>query len=187
MPILIHCQVDGAEATTPNLLLNDILVYPVHGGAIVVAAAIVGAGIECFFDSTAARRRSAVVSNGALVSGRRQVFDHLRAAGVGGGRKVDMNSVAGQDTSIFHLRRRGRLRARRALSRRTSSHDVACAEAEAALGERAGSARVLYTRGSSRGGARPEAEREPEPSHSCKSQPYGRSRGKGRNCGRKGS
>lgn len=103
MPILVHGQVDGAEATTPNLLLDDILVYPVHGGAVIVAAAIVGASIESFLDSVAARGRSSVVSNGALVGWHGKVLDHLRTAGFRGGRKVDMDSVAGQDAGSFDL------------------------------------------------------------------------------------
>ena len=55
MPILVHCQMDGAEAAAPNLLLDDILVYPVHGGAVVVAAAIMGTGVEGFLDGAASR------------------------------------------------------------------------------------------------------------------------------------
>lgn len=110
---------DGAEAAAPNLLLDDILVYPVHGGAVVVAAAIMGTGVEGFLDGAASRRRSAVVSNGALVGGCGHVLDQLRAADICGGRKVDVNAMAWKDASGFDLGRRRRLRAGRALSRRT--------------------------------------------------------------------
>ena len=153
MPILVHGQVNGAEAAAPNLLLDNVLVYSVHGGAVIVAAAIVGTGIEGFLDSTAARRRSAVVSNGALISRDRHVLDHLWTASFRGGRKVDVNSVAWKDTGSFDLGRRGRSCARRVLNRRRCSHDVACAEA--ALDEGVGNDRgYIYMRGGMlRGGA----------------------------------
>jgi hypothetical protein len=54
VPILVHGQVNGAEAAAPNLLLDNILVYSVHGGAVIVAAAVMGTGIEGFLDSVAA-------------------------------------------------------------------------------------------------------------------------------------
>jgi hypothetical protein len=93
----------GAEATTANLLLDHILVYPVDGGTVIIAAAIVGAGIERLFDSSATRGCSAVVSDGALVAGRRHVLDHLRTAIVGGGGEIDMDAMAGQDASGLDL------------------------------------------------------------------------------------
>lgn len=93
----------GAEATTANLLLDHILVYPVDGRAIIITAAIVCTGIESLFDSSAARRCSAVVSNWALVGGHRHVLDHLRTAMVGGGREIDMDAMAGQDASGLDL------------------------------------------------------------------------------------
>lgn len=141
MPILVHGQVDGAEATAPNLLLDNILVYPVHGGAVVVAAAIMCARIEGFLDGVAARRRSAVVSDGALVGRDGHVLDQLWAAGIGGGWKVNVNSVAWKDAGGFDLGRRGRSRARRSLSHRRCSHGFACAEA--ALDEGSGSVRDI--------------------------------------------
>lgn len=144
MPILVHGQVNGAEATATNLLLDNILVYSVHGGTVVVAAAIVGTGIEGFLDSVAARRRSAVVSDGALISRDGHVLDHLWTAGFRGGRKVDVNSVAWKDAGSFDLGGRGRSRARRVLNRRRCSHDVGCAEA--ALDEGAGSVRDICMR-----------------------------------------
>jgi hypothetical protein len=148
VPILVHGQVDGAEAAAPNLLFDDILVYPVHGGAVIVAAAIVGTSIEGFLDSVAARRRSAVVSNGALVCRDGHVLNQLWTAAVGGGRKVDVNSVAWKDAGGFDLGGRGRSRARGTLNRRRCSHGVACAKAEAALDsdEGAGSVRDIYSR-----------------------------------------
>ena len=148
MPILVHGQVDGAEAAAPNLLLDDILIYPVHGGTVIVAAAIVGTRIEGFLDGVATRRRSAVVSNWALVCRDRHVLHQLWAAGVRGRRKVNVNSVAWKDAGGFDLGGRGRSRARGALNRRRCSHGVACAEAEAALDEDegAGSVRVIYSR-----------------------------------------
>jgi len=93
----------GAEATAANLLLDHILVYPMDGGTVIVAAAIVGAGIEGLFDSSAARGCTAVVSDGALVGGRRHVLDHLRTAIVGGGGEIDMDAMAGQDASGLDL------------------------------------------------------------------------------------
>lgn len=53
MAILVNSQVYGAEAAAANLLLDHILVYPVHS-TVVIAAAVVGARIECFFDGLAA-------------------------------------------------------------------------------------------------------------------------------------
>jgi hypothetical protein len=148
VPILVHGQVDGAEAAAPNLLLDDILIYPVYGGAVIVAATIMGAGIEGFLDSVAARRRSTVVSNGALVSRDGNMLDQLWTAAVGGGRKVNVNAVAWKDAGGFDLGGRGRSRARGTLNRRRCSHGVACAEAEAALDsdEGAGSVRDIYSR-----------------------------------------
>lgn len=93
----------GAKAPAANLLLDHILVYPVDGGTVIVAAAIVGAGVEGLFDSSAARRCSAVVSDWALVGGHRHVLDHLRTAIVGGGREIDMDAMAGQDASGLDL------------------------------------------------------------------------------------
>ena len=52
LPILIDGQMHCAEAAPANLLLDHILVYPVYS-AVIIAAAVVGAGIECFFDSLA--------------------------------------------------------------------------------------------------------------------------------------
>jgi hypothetical protein len=53
LAILVHGQVYGAEAAATDLLLDRILIYPVHGRAVVVAAAIVRACIKRFFHSTA--------------------------------------------------------------------------------------------------------------------------------------
>jgi hypothetical protein len=145
VPILIHGQVNGAEAAATDLLLDNVLIYSVHGGAVIVAAAIVGTGIEGFLDSTAARRRSAVVSNGALVGRDGHMLNHLWTARFRGGRKVDVNSVAWKDTGSFDLGRRGRSCARRVLNRRRCSHDVGCAEA--ALDEGAESDQGIYMRG----------------------------------------
>jgi hypothetical protein len=143
VPILVHGQVDGAEAAAPNLLFDDILVYPVHGGAVIVAASIVGTGIEGFLDSVAARRRSTVVSNGALVSRDGHMLDQLWTAAVGGGRKVNVNAVAWKDAGGFDLGGRGRSRARGTLNRRRCSHGVACAEAALDSDEGAGSVRDI--------------------------------------------
>jgi hypothetical protein len=133
---------NGTEAAASNLLLDNILVYSVHGGAVIVAASIVGTGIEGFLDSIAARRCSAVVSNGALVSRDGHVLNHLWTAGLSGWREVDVNSMAGKDAGSFDLGGRGRSRARRVLNRRRCSHDVGCTEA--ALDEGAGSVRDIY-------------------------------------------
>jgi hypothetical protein len=84
----------GAEATATNLLFDGILVYPVDGRTVVVAAAIVRARIERLFDSSAARGCSTVVSYRALVCGHRHVLDHLRTTIVGGGREIDMDAMA---------------------------------------------------------------------------------------------
>jgi hypothetical protein len=54
LAILVHGQVYGAEAAATDLLLDGILIYPVHGRAVVVAAAIMRACIESFFDGSAA-------------------------------------------------------------------------------------------------------------------------------------
>lgn len=101
--ILVDRQVYGAEAAATNLLLDHILIYPVDGGAVIIAAAIVGAGIEGLFHSSAARRCSAVVSDGTLVGGHRHVLDHLRTAMVGCGREIDMDAMAGQYASGLDL------------------------------------------------------------------------------------
>lgn len=53
MPILVHSQMHGTEATAANFLLDHILIYAVHGGTVLVAAPIMRAGIECFLDSFA--------------------------------------------------------------------------------------------------------------------------------------
>lgn len=141
MPILVHGQVNGAEAAAANFLLDNILVYSVHGGAVIVAAAIVGTRIEGFLDGVATRRRSAVVSNWALVCRDGHVFDQLWPADIRGGWKVNVNPVAWKDAGGFDLGRRGRSRARRTVSHRGRSHDFACAEA--ALGEGSGNVRVM--------------------------------------------
>jgi hypothetical protein len=54
LSILVDRKVYGAEATATNLLLDYILIYPVDGGTVIIAASIVGAGIEGLFDSPAA-------------------------------------------------------------------------------------------------------------------------------------
>ena len=94
---------DGAEATATNLLFDRILVYPVDGRTVVIAAAIVRAGIECLFDSSATGGCSTVVSYRALVCRHRHVLDHLRTTIVGGGREVDVNAMAGQDANGLDL------------------------------------------------------------------------------------
>lgn len=53
MAILVNSQVHGAETAAANLLLDHILVDLVHR-TVVFTAAVVGARIECFFDSLAA-------------------------------------------------------------------------------------------------------------------------------------
>lgn len=93
----------GAEAAATNLLLDHILVYPVYGGTVIIAATVVGTRIKGLFDSSAARGCSAVVSDGALVGGQRHVLDHLRTAIVGGGRKIDMDAMAGQNAGGLDL------------------------------------------------------------------------------------
>ena len=93
----------GAEAAATNLLLDHILIYPVDGGTVIIAAAIVGARIKGLFDSSAARGSSTVVSDGALVGGHRHVLDQLRTAIVGGGREIDMDAMAGQNTGGLDL------------------------------------------------------------------------------------
>jgi len=93
----------GAEAAATDLLFDRILIYPVDGRAIVIAAAIVRARIEGLFDSSAARGCSSVVPDGTLVGGHRHVLDHLRTAIVGGGREIDMDAMAGQDASGLDL------------------------------------------------------------------------------------
>jgi hypothetical protein len=103
LAILVHSQVNGAEAAAADLLLDHILVYPVHGGAVVVAAAIVRAGIEGFFDGAAARGSPSVVSDGTLVGRHGHVLDHLRAAVVGGRGEIDMDAMAGQDAGGLDL------------------------------------------------------------------------------------
>ena len=52
--ILVHGEMDGTEATTTNLLLYHVLIDPVHGRTVIVAAAVVCARIERFLDSSAA-------------------------------------------------------------------------------------------------------------------------------------
>jgi len=93
----------GAEAAATNLLFDRILVYLVDSRAVIIAAAIVRARIKRLFDSSAARRCSAVVSDGTLVGGQRHVLDHLRTAIVGGRREIDMDAMAGQNASGLDL------------------------------------------------------------------------------------
>lgn len=48
--ILIHCQMHRSEASSANLLLNDVLVDSVKSAPIVVATAVMGSRIEGFLD-----------------------------------------------------------------------------------------------------------------------------------------
>lgn len=102
MPILIYGQMHGAEAATADLCLDLILVY-LMDWSVIVATAVMCTCIECFSDSLAARRRSAVVSDGALVGRLRHVPDHLRAAIVGCWWEVDMDAMAGKNACRFDL------------------------------------------------------------------------------------
>lgn len=57
----------GAEAASPNLLLDDVLIDAVDGAAIVFTAAIVRACVERLLDALGLGGDSAVVTDGALV------------------------------------------------------------------------------------------------------------------------
>lgn len=48
LAILVDGEVDGAKGATANLLLDQVLVDAVLGGAVVFAVAVLGAGIEGF-------------------------------------------------------------------------------------------------------------------------------------------
>jgi hypothetical protein len=48
LAVLVDCEVDGAEGTPANLLLDQILVDAVLGGAVILAVAVLGARIEGF-------------------------------------------------------------------------------------------------------------------------------------------
>lgn len=97
LAILVDSQMHGAEAAAADLLLDHILIYPVHSCTIIVTAPVMRSGIECFLDSPAAGGRTAVMSDGALVGRIGQMSDHLRAAAFGGRGKVDMDAMTGQD------------------------------------------------------------------------------------------
>ena len=60
----------GTETAAPNLLLDDILIDAMDGGAvIIVAATILRFGVQRLLDAFRPRRRSSVVSDWALVRG----------------------------------------------------------------------------------------------------------------------
>lgn len=46
--ILVDGEVDGAERASPNLLLDQVLIDAVLGGAVIFAVAVLGARIEGF-------------------------------------------------------------------------------------------------------------------------------------------
>jgi hypothetical protein len=46
--ILVDGEVDGAKGAAANLLLDQVLVDAVLGGAVILAVAVLGAGIEGF-------------------------------------------------------------------------------------------------------------------------------------------
>lgn len=68
LAILVDSQVDSAEGAAADLLLDQILVDAVLGGAVILAVAVLGARVERFFDLSCGGRCPAVVSEGALVS-----------------------------------------------------------------------------------------------------------------------
>ena len=48
LAILVDCQVDGAEGAAADLLLDQVLVDAVLGGAVILAVAVLGARVERF-------------------------------------------------------------------------------------------------------------------------------------------
>ena len=88
--VLIDCQMYSSKGTPPNLLLNKVLVNAVLGGSVILAVAVLGAGIEGFLELWSAENSAAmgdqnvanlymagvrecalVVSEGTVVCGRR--------------------------------------------------------------------------------------------------------------------
>ena len=87
LAILVDGEVDGAKGAAANLLLDQVLVDAVLGGAVIFAVAVLGAGIAGFLawlttkldgklgprrylDASGARGGAAVVSERAVVCGR---------------------------------------------------------------------------------------------------------------------
>ena len=65
--ISVHGQVNGAERTPTNLLLDDILVDAVYCPAIVLAIGVFGMSVQGLFDFSRARLMACVMSQRAFI------------------------------------------------------------------------------------------------------------------------
>jgi len=74
--VLVLGEVDGAKGAAANLLLHQILVDAVLGGAVILAVAVLGSGIEGFL-----RRVRATTTLSRLLLPRKSHLDASRGGG----------------------------------------------------------------------------------------------------------
>lgn len=106
LAVLVDGEVDGAKGAAANLLLDQVLVDAVLGGAVILAVAVLGAGIEGFLAGLAGAD-----GGGGRAAPLRVGCSRRRGGGVGAGsgtRALTWPSCVSTSAGQRHWRRSGR-------------------------------------------------------------------------------
>lgn len=69
IPMLVISEMDSAEGTSANLLLDHVLINAMHGTSVVFTIGILGTSMQSLFDRPGTGSMATVVSQRTLVRG----------------------------------------------------------------------------------------------------------------------